>query len=173
MAVVLLGPALFALAFLVHWSVWQIRRPQATGQVLILLLSGTVVGGAFLLGLGGHVAPGLGRFLPGDVGAWVQTVVFGLAISAAYVLTYPAVEVESPIMVIIDLIERAGPGGLERDELYRRLDDDFLVTPRIDDLVSEGLAVDDAKGFRLTDKGRSLGRIFIVWRKILGAEIGG
>lgn len=173
MAAVLLGPALFALAFLVHWGVWQIRRPQATGQVLILLLSGTVVGGAVVLWLGGQAEPDLAEFLPGDAGAWVQTVAFGLAISAAYVLTYPAVEVESPIMVIIDLIERAGPGGLERDELYHRLDDDFLVTPRINDLVSEGLAVDHANGCRLTDKGRRLGRIFIVWRKILGAEIGG
>lgn len=173
MAVALLGPALFVLAFLVHWIVWQIRRPQATGQVLIVLLSGTVVGGAAALWLGGHAESSLARFLPGDVGAWVQTVAFGLAISAAYVLTYPAIEVESPIMVIIDLIERAGPGGLERDELYRRLDDGFLVTPRIDDLVSEGLAVDDAGGCRLTEKGRSLGRIFIVWRKVLGAEIGG
>ena len=173
MAVLLLGPALFALSFLVHWIVWQIRRPKATGQALILLLTGTVIGGALVLWLGAHAAPGLSQFLPGDVGVWAQTVAFGLAIAAAYVLTYPAIEVESPIMVIIDLIEHAGPGGLERDELYRRLDDDFLVTPRIDDLMSEGLAVDGADGCRLTDKGRSLGRIFIVWRNILGAELGG
>lgn len=173
MAVALLGPALFVLAFLVHWIVWQIRRPQATGQILILLLTGTVVGGAAALWLGGHAEPGLARFLPDDAGAWAQTIAFGLAISAAYVLTYPAIEVESPIMVIIDLIERAGPGGLERDELYRRLDDDFLVTPRIDDLVSEGLAIDSDTGCRLTEKGRSLGRTFIVWRKILGADVGG
>lgn len=173
MAVVLLGLALFAFAFLVHWIVWRIRRPRATGQTLILLLTGAVVGGAVVLWLAAHAEPSLGRFLPDNAGAWAQTVAFGLAIAAAYVLTYPAVEVESPIMVITDLIERAGPGGLERDELYRRLDDDFLVTPRIDDLMSEGLAVDGAMGCQLTDKGRSLGHIFIVWRKILGIGIGG
>jgi len=173
MSVVFVGPILFALAFVIHWIVWQIRRPQATGQALIFLLTATVFGGAAVLWLCGRAEPGLARFLPGDAGAWAQTIAFGLAISAAYVLTYPAIEVESPIMVIIDLIQRSGPGGLERSELYRRLDDDFLVTPRINDLVNEGLAVDGDNGCRLTEKGKSLGRIFIVWRKILGAGIGG
>ena len=96
-----------------------------------------------------------------------------LALAAAYVMTYPAIEVESPTLVMIEAITRRGAEGLPRELLFEQLNDAVLVAPRIRDLVAEGWAEEHDGRLQLTAPGRRLVRMFILWRRLLGAEQGG
>jgi hypothetical protein len=169
----LLSVGLFIFAFVIHIVIWRIEPPRATGQSLILLLVTCVVGGAVLLAAGAYVLPGLQPFLPAPLGEWIQAIVTALAVACVYVMNYPAVEVESPTLVMIDIFARAEPDGLTRDDLYQRLSNDFLVVPRIEDLLREDLATESDGKCRLTVKGMKLEQIFNAWRRLLRAGIGG
>jgi hypothetical protein len=164
---------LFILGFAVHLVIWRVKQPQATGQTLITTLVASIVGGAIVLWAGARIAPGLQAWLPASLSEWLQAIVAGLTMAALYVMTYPALEVESPTLLMIDILARAEPVGLTKDELYRRLSDDVLVIPRIEDLLREDLATETGGRCRLTKRGRRLEQVFSVWRRILGAGIGG
>jgi hypothetical protein len=173
MSSVFLAAGLFFFAFAFHVALWRVARPRATGQVLILLLVACICGGACLLAACEAFLPELTTLLPPRLSDWVQAVVTALAVACVYVMNYPAVEVESPTLVMIDLVAKAEPNGLTRDDLYQAIGDDFLVMPRIVDLLDERLAIEAEGQCRLTAKGIRLARIFTGWRRLLRAGIGG
>lgn len=164
---------LFGLGFVVHIAIWRVHRPRATGQMLIAVMTASICGGALALWALTHLVSSIRSATPADLGDWAQAVITALALAAAYVMTYPAIEVESPTLVMIEIIAAAGPRGVTSDELYRRLGDDVLVLPRIEDLLLEGLAKDTGPRIALTPKGLRLAQVFSVWRRLLGAGIGG
>lgn len=167
------GVLLFLLAFALHWAWWRWRRPQATATSLIVLLVTTIVVTSAVLFIVARTIPGVAPFFPADIGEWCQTVILALAISASYVMTYPAVEVESPTLVMIRLIANGGAEGIETNTLYQSLSDDFLVMARVNDLCNEGLVIQERDRFVLTGRGKRLARVFFAWRKLLGLGWGG
>ena len=173
MSAFFLAASLFIFAFAVHVAIWRLRPPRATGHALILVLVFCILGGAAALALGDEFFPSWRAWLPPTLSDWLQAVVAALAVACLYVMNYPAVEVDSPSLAMADLFARAGANGLSREELYRTLDDDFLVVPRLNDLVREGLVVEARGKYRLTGRGLRLTHVFSLWRRILGAEIGG
>jgi hypothetical protein len=173
MAAFFLSIALFLLAWIVHVAIWHVKRPRATGQALILIMIASILAAVAILRIAAVVAPGIGFLLPPTIAEWAQAILAALGFAAAYVLSYPAIEVPSPTLVIITLIAGAEPQGLRPVELYQRLDDAFLVTPRIEDLLHEGLARETEGQIFLTPKGIRLARLFSAWRRLLGAGLGG
>jgi hypothetical protein len=121
----------------------------------------------------GRVLPGAAVFVPPDAGEGLRALLLALALAAAWVMTYPAIEVESPTLVIVAAVAAAGPDGLAEAALRRALGDDALVRPRIRDLLDEGLAEARAGRLRLTARGAALARLFALWRRVLGLGTGG
>jgi len=173
MSVPIVSGALFCFAFAVHWVTWQAWRPKASGQVLVSLLVVSIIIAAGVLISLSLTSTAVGGWLPARAGEWLQAIVLALAISASYVMTYPAVECESPTLVIVDAIARRGPEGLELNDLYRDLSDDFLVMARVNDLCNESLAIETDGRFALTQRGRFLARVFMSWRTLLRLGRGG
>ena len=173
MSVLVCGIALFVLAFAVHIGWWRARRPLRSGQVLIFLLVAVIVVGWIGAIVVAIASPTMGAYLPGDIFAWLQALVLALAVAAAYAMTYPAIEVESPIFVIIEAIAQRGTAGITIDEFHRVLDNAVLVTPRLHDLLNEGLVAHEDGRYRPTPKGLALARIFVVWRRLHRAGLGG
>jgi hypothetical protein len=170
LSVVVIGVGLFVLAFAAHVAWWRRGRPRRSGQTLICLLTVVILVG---WGVALTAASGVTTSVPPDIFAWLQALVLALALAASYVMTYPALEIESPTLVIIEVIAQRGNQGIEVDEFHRCLDDSVLVLPRIQDLVDEGLAVLRDGRYQATAKGLMLVRVFVAWRKILGAGLGG
>lgn len=170
MSVVVIGVGLFVLAFAAHVAWWRRGRPRRSGQTLICLLTVVILVG---WGVALTAASGVTTSVPPDIFAWLQALALALALAASYVMTYPALEIESPTLVIIEVIAQRGNQGIEVDEFHRCLDDSVLVLPRIQDLVDEGLAVLRDGRYQATAKGLMLVRVFVAWRKILGAGLGG
>jgi hypothetical protein len=170
LSVVVIGVGLFVLAFAAHVAWWRRGRPRRSGQTLICLLTVVILVG---WGVALTAASGVTTSVPPDIFAWLQALALALALAASYVMTYPALEIESPTLVIIEVIAQRGNQGIEVDEFHRCLDDSVLVLPRIQDLVDEGLAVLRDGRYQATAKGLMLVRVFVAWRKILGAGLGG
>jgi hypothetical protein len=172
LSVVVMGAGLFVLAFAAHVAWWRRGRPRRSGQTLICLLTVVILVG-WAIAIAATAASGVTTAVPQDTFAWLQALVLALALAASYVMTYPALEIESPTLVIIEVIAQRGTRGIEVDEFHRRLNDSVLVLPRIQDLLDEGLAVLSDGRYQATAKGLMLVRVFVAWRKILGAGLGG
>ncbi len=164
---------LFLVPFAVHVVWWRIRWPQATASIVIrLFVFGVPICAAILIAAE-SLDPAWRSLLPEGASHWAESILLALAVAAAYVMSYPPVEVDSPTLVIIRVIAAAGKAGLDKNELYRLLDDEALVVPRILDLLREGLASEAGGRYALTRKGSGLAGFFAGWRKFLRAGKGG
>ncbi len=173
MPIVGLALVLFAGAFLLHLIRWRIAPPSATARALLLTRVFGILGGLVLVLLMAWILPGLARLLPLDPFGILQAILLSLALAAGYVMTYPAIEVESPTLVMIQAIARRGDEGLARATLFEQLNDEVLVAPRVRDLLSEGLAVERDGRLHLSARGHRLVNLFFIWRRVLGAREGG
>lgn len=167
---VLLGAALsLVTSLLLHLLIWRIRLPRYQTRTLLLLFFGVPV---FLLSVWAVSELG-GRLLPGSMPELLQTFFLIAAFSLAYIISYSAIEAQSPTLVLIEAIAQAGTEGLPEEALLAAASDNVLVLPRIEDLVRDGLAVRLGNGIRITNKGRQFVTIFILYRKLLGLGKGG
>ena len=173
MPIVGLGLVLFAGAFLLHLIRWRVALPTATMRALVVTFVFGTLGGLALVLLTAGIVPGLAPLLPSDPFGVLQALLLALALTAGYVMTYPAIEVESPTLVMIQAIARRGEEGLARTTLFAQLTDEVLVAPRVRDLLSDGLAVERGGRLYLSESGRRLVELFFVWRRVLGAREGG
>jgi len=173
MPIVGLALVLFAGAFLLHLARWRLAPPAATTRALLYTFIFGILGGLLLVLAMAWVRPGLGVWLPASPDGVLQSLLLALAFAAGYVMSYPAIEVESPTLVMIQAIARRGDRGLARATLFEQLNDEVLVAPRVRDLVTEGLAVESQGRLRLSARGRRLVSAFAAWRRVLGAEDGG
>lgn len=173
MPIVGLALVLFAGAFLLHLILWRIAPPAATMLAILRTFVIGILGGLLSLLALAWMLPGLAAWLPADPFGLLLALLLSLALAAGYVMTYPAIEVESPTLVIVQAVARRGGRGLDRAALFERLNDEVLVAPRVRDLLSDGLAVEEGGRLRLSGRGRRLVAVFAIWRRVLGAAEGG
>lgn len=82
-------------------------------------------------------------------------------------VTYSALEADSPSLVMIMTIAKSGSRGLEKKIFEQKMNNEILLSPRIQDLISEKLAYVEEGKYKLTPKGLMFARIFSIYRKIL------
>ena len=129
-----------------------------------------IFAGVFVLGVVGL------RSMPGALQSifdYLRLSLFYAAAMLAYVISYSAIEAQSPSCVLVLKIAQAGKEGLAKGELEAAMTDEVLVSPRLNDLVRDGLVVIRDDKYELTAKGDCFIGIFIVFRKLLGAVKGG
>lgn len=162
------GLALFGLMFGLHVAVWRIRRPLNTAHVLLRGWMGLMI-------LGGLAGPWLSHSagIPHDWAAHLQGLLLAGALGAGYIATYPALEVTSPTLDILNRVRQAGPQGLDRAGLEQCMDDRVLLHPRIADLLNEGLIEERGGHYVPTAKGVKLAAFFVRLRAILRLCAGG
>jgi len=167
MKVLLWGIILFVVAFIFHLIIWKIRLPKRQIKALLLIFFGILILG--LLNLWSNTLPlkGLRVAVPLTMAEYLHIALFFTSLTLAYVVTYTALEVDSPSMVMVINIANAGPEGLDKTAFEKTLTDDILVTPRLRDLVTSEVTYMDGNKYRLTPKGIMLARIFVFYRKLM------
>lgn len=170
-----LGAALgaFAILLALQLVIWRLRR--GGGHYVALLVLALLVLVAAFAGIGALRATGVqvARLLPATpLADWNFFLLYG-ALILAYMITYSAVQADSPTMAILLLIEAAGLRGLSRDELITRLGDDVLIVPRVRDLITSGLAALERGRYVIRGRGSRLARVYIAYRALLRMEKGG
>jgi len=168
MGVLFWGVVIFLAALSVHLILWRIRLPKAQTRTLLGVFGFTLLIGICAL----YLYPGK-LFMLNNLADYLHLVIFYVSIMLAYIVTYSAIEVDSPSLVIVTMISQAGKEGLIQDRLAEMLNDDLLVKPRVRDLLRDGLAVLDADKYKLTRKGLIVAGVFDFYRGLLNTKKGG
>ena len=171
MTVLLWSMILITLAFMLHVVLWRIRLPKRqTRTMLLLFFTVMIIGNIVLLSSSITI---LNVSAPSSLLECLHISLFFTSLTLAYMITYSAMEADSPSLVIITSIARAGSSGIAKEDFDEALNDDVLVKPRINDLLRDEMAYLDGDRYRLTPKGIRFARIFIVFRGLLKAPKGG
>lgn len=160
--------ALAACGFLAHVVVWRIARPANSGVAILIVFLAMLAVGLF----------GVAFFAPANLqpqgwSSYAGVAFIYLALMAAYINSYPAIEVDSPTLRLVDLLLKSGPDGLSVRDAYARIGGDFAIKPRIPDLYAEHYVVAVGDKMRLTAKGRAVAATFYTFRRLTGRELGG
>lgn len=167
------GSLIFSFFFLAHIALWNIRLPRRQIKtILVILFGGLSISLAALARL-----PAGFQFLgvspPQGIPEFLHLALFVIALILSYMITYTAIEADSPSLVITQKIRAAGGGGLPKEELAAFLSDERLIVPRVKDLVTDKMACILEGRYRLTPKGWLMAKGFILYRSILGLGKGG
>jgi hypothetical protein len=173
MPILTCGLGLISIAFLIHLGVWKIRLPKRQTLALLWIFFGT-----FLLSIpffefvlrGKNLAKPL---LPQNIIDYAHVFLFFTSFTLAYLITYSALEVDSPSLLIIKLIADAGPTGVEEETLKAKLSDDMLILPRINDLTLDKMAKWQGTRLQITPKGKWFVKMIMAYRSLLKASPGG
>ena len=101
MNVLLYGSLLFMAAFVLHVVVWRIRLPKRQTKALLFIFFGVLACGSLLL----FKYPGtiiiLGLHPPVAVPEYCRIWLYFVSLTLAYMITYSAIEADSPSLMII------------------------------------------------------------------------
>lgn len=170
MSVLFYGLSLVLIAFLIQFSTWRIHLPKNHTKVLLQIFFGTLIVGILMFLKFSTYFTFLGISPPATTYEYLQLIILFISLTMAYITTYSALEVDSPSLVMVMNIAKAGSDGLEKISFDQKLRDDMLVVPRIRDLVTGGMAYLDKGRYRLTSKGVLISRIFRAYRKLLNRD---
>ena len=141
---------LFA-SFAVHVVLWRVRVPrsQSSALLLIFLIVPVTIGAAMWTGARFQMTPAISGW------HWVGIFVFQAGATLSYLVIYTGIEEESPSLVIIRALGRA---GCARSELAALVTEERFVQPRLRSLGSGGFVDLADGGRRLTRKGQQTAR---------------
>ncbi len=173
MKLLLWGSSLFVFAFLFHFVVWKVHLPGRQTKALLSIFLGTLVVVPISLVLITEFSPELKPWMPTGISEWMRIGIFHVALTLSYMITYSAIETDSPSLVMVMAIANAGPGGIDEKDFEATLNDDLLIKPRIKDLLTDKMVYMKNDTYRLTKKGMLFANIFIYYRAVLRAPKGG
>lgn len=167
MSVLFYGIVFLAAAFLIHILIWKIRQPMHQKSILLLSSGVVLIGGIILLIVFGKSIRIIGIIPPNIIYEYIQLSILFISVSLAYIVTYSALEADSPSFVMVMTIAQAGKNGLEDNLFTQKVNNEILLMPRIQDLISEKLAYLEEGRYILTPKGLKFALIFYKFRKLL------
>lgn len=157
---------------MVHLAVWKIKLPRRQTKILLYILFGGLTA-ALVFSILNPSFSLLGILVPHGPAELLSTALYVTAFTLAYMITYSAIEADSPTLVMIKTIADAGEAGIRKEDFFKALNDDVLLEPRLRDLRTDHMAVFNNGIYSLTGKGRLFAAIFIKWHILLDREPGG
>lgn len=154
------GITLFLTAFLIHLLIWRIHTPGNHTKFLLGVFTATFACGVLVIR----------HFEPYE---YLRLFILYGALALAYIVTYSAIEVDSPSLLILMAIGKNAKEGLGIKTLNEIMTDEILVKPRVADLLNGGIAYMDKDRYVLTPRGVRLARLFIFYRRLMNMGMGG
>ena len=167
------GGLIFSFFFLVHLILWRVRLPRRQVKTILIILFGGLAASLTALVLSPADFSLLGVARPLGAAELLHAAIFVTALTLAYMITYTAVEADSPSLVMVLKIESAGANGVRKEEFDQFLSDERLIMPRVDDLLTDKMAELVDGRYRLTPKGELMAEIFTRSRAVLRLGTGG
>lgn len=149
---------LYIAALLVHLVVWRIKLPKYHTRALLRIFAG--VG---LFGLSILRCRGLSSAACFEIGA------FYLSLALCYVITYSALEGDSPTLSLIQMLSQSGKSGVSAVDVDAFLAARPFIRARLAALRTDALvAVDEDGKYRITGRPPKLFQLVLTFRKIFG-----
>lgn len=173
MSILFYEAAILLAAFLAHFIIWRIRLPKGNHSVVLLKIFFAIfIVFIFIFNRLREVFPA--AYLPAlNQLDYLQLFLLHCSLTLAYVVSYSAIEVDSPSLIMLLNIAAAAPDGLNKEKLLEMMPEELLVTPRIKDLADGKMIYLNKDKYELSRKGVFLVNIFVFFRKLLNAPKGG
>lgn len=167
MSVLFYGMGLILIAFVVHLLLWRIHLPQNHTKVLLQIFFGTLTGGIFILWKFSNYIVFFNIPTPVSHYEYLQLSFLFISLTLSYIIAYSGIEADSPSLVMVMNIAKAGSKGLDKNSFEQSMDNNVLVMPRVRDLLAGGMIYLDNGVYKLKPKGIFIVRIFITYRRFL------
>lgn len=159
--------ALF-IAWIVHLAIWRWRLPK--GQLKALLVIFAVVWAiAALLVLTGFL--GFGSFAAGWFVGFLYFCLIYWSAAFCYMITYSAMEGDSPTLSLTRHLHRRGEEGVSHDEVEEFFRQRPFVGARVKALVTDSIFVEEEGGYRLSPGSYVFFRVILGYRRVVFGPI--
>ena len=173
MSALFYGISVFLSAFLIHFIIWKIKLPKKSQTTALLKIFFLVFMGSIFILINIRSVPFFGITPPQTLSDYLQFFLLYSSLTLAYIVSYSAVEADSPSLAMILNIAKVSPDGLNKKRLSEVMTDNVLVRPRVRDLVNSKMIYRDKDKYKLEPKGIFLVNIFIFFRRLLNLPKGG
>lgn len=157
MQLFLLTAAVFAVALIVHLILWRVRMPRHHTSALLIIFALV-----FLLAI---------PVLLGAVPTWpdrLRIALLYLAASLCYVITYSAIEGDSPTLSLMRLLDQHGKEGMPARDVDHFLAQRPFVKARLAALILSGHVREEGGRYRLAGPPSLPFQVILGFRKLYG-----
>ncbi len=161
MNVLLALGSILGLLFVVHLAWWRIRLPQRQRPALLVLFLGGGVVLAPVVAWGVHAA----GLQPLSWIQWLNVALGVLAFTLAYVVTYSALEADSPTLSLMRRVAQGGGAGVTVGQLEEFMNERPFVAARLSALIEEGMLLERGERFFLAEHPYTLFRLVLFHRR--------
>mgnify|MGYP003392190762 CR=1 FL=1 len=165
MPTLIFSASMVVIAIFFHLILLRIRKALLRNTILaiIFIFSLTLAIGFIIIVLIEKTI----NFLPGGIWGLLQVLIFYVPVMLCYIITYVALEDDSPSMTIVRFVEAAQEKGRSRQEIRQIITNEALILPRIRIMLKDGWIEYKDRQYYATHKGRSYNRFFAFGLKLL------
>ena len=167
MLVAFAGACLFT-AWLVHLVLWRLRLPKAQLKDLLVVFA-VVWAVAALSVLAGFV--GTGSFNAGSLVGFLYFCLIYWSAAFCYMITYSAMEGDSPTLSLTRYLHRKGAEGVSHEEIEEFFRQRPFVGARVKALVTDSVFIDESGGYRLASGKYIFFRLILGYRRVVFGPI--
>ena len=149
----------FILGWLIHFGIWRVWLPRTQLKSLLLIFMSVWPVGIIFLAIGGSQDGVLLQLL------YFSALYWSAALS--YVITYSAMEGDSPTLSLTRHLYRRGESGLSHEEIEEFFLQRPFVNARVRALVADKIIIEDKMGYRLLKRSNLFFRIILSYRQIV------
>jgi hypothetical protein len=153
----------FAAAWAIHFLVWRVRLPKSQLKALLLI---------FIIVWAVVVVASFARGSP--IQAVVEFFYFSLIYWSAalcYVITYSAMEGDSPTLSLTRHLHRRGDVGVSHEEIEDFFRERPFVGARVKALVMDKILMEESTGYRLASGKYLFFRLILGYRRVVFGPI--
>jgi small-conductance mechanosensitive channel len=159
--------ALF-LAWIVHLTIWRWRLPRAQLKALLVIFA-VVWALAALSVLTGFV--GAWSFAAGWFVGFLYFCLIYWSAAFCYVITYSAMEGDSPTLSLMRHLHRKGEEGVSHEEIEDFFRQRPFVGARVRALVTDNVFLEESGGYRLASGKYLFFRLILGYRRVVFGPI--
>ena len=155
-------------AFVVHLILWRLHLPKTQLKALLVIFA-VVWALAALSILLGFV--GAGSFAEGWLVGFLYFCLIYWSAAFCYVITYSAMEGDSPTLSLTRHLHRTGEAGVSHEEIEDFFRQRPFVGARVKALVADNVFIEEQGGYRLSPGSYVFFRVILRYRRVVFGPI--
>lgn len=168
MSILLTSLALVATSLGFHICWWRIHRPTMAVRALCVLFTVVAVvwlaANQFVSARAGGITSGAVRSV-WDV-IYVLTLYFSICL--VYLITYIGIEAESPSVLVLFAVHRAGHAGLKRTDFAHVVSNEEMIDRRLLDMTRARILKHRGDKYSITRYGKTYLAFYMLPRQLMG-----
>lgn len=161
MGIILSALSLFLIGTLIHVLWWRIKVPSGQTMALLKIYVGTLLAWLAIWGFDQ-------RFWINSLADLFQFTLLYSSIFLAYIVTYSAIEAESPTLTVMMIVHEGPAAGTRLDQICAYVNGHPFLQPRLDELLSSGTLVIEDDVIKLGRPPSLPLRLVIEYRALFG-----